>query len=173
MRAAELQAAAFLKRMDGRRENPKAFGADLVGNFKFVLQAAARFANDPRAPNLIALKPGFDAGQWRDSNDGLAGGTFPYDVNAVFVPAALDAAGRFFESGLLDSYLDSADRELFSRAKAMAAIWRDRAGSLFDVSVPNATARRDIPAMRLPSRLPTPPRSSPWTIPRSPSRRWP
>jgi len=138
------QAAAFLKRMDGRRENPKAFGADLVGNFKFVLQAAARFAADPRAPNLIALKPGFDAGQWRDSNDGLAGGRFPYDVNAVFMPAALEAAGRFFDSGLFDSYLDSSDRELFSHAGAMAGIWRSKAGPLFDVSVPSATAQHAI-----------------------------
>jgi hypothetical protein len=138
------QAAAFLERKDGRRESPKALGADLVSNFKFVLQAAARFASDPRAPNLIALKPKFDAGQWRDSNDGLGGGRFPYDVNAVFVPAALEAAGRFFESRLLDSYLDSADRELFSHAKAMAGTWRARAGSLFDVNVPNATVRRGI-----------------------------
>ena len=138
------EAAAFLKRMDGRRESPKALGADLVGNFKFVLQAAASFARDPRAPNLIALKSKFDAGQWRDSNDGLGGGRFPYDVNAVFVPAALEAAGRFFESGLLDSYLDSADRELFSQAKAMAGTWRDKAGLLFDVDVPDATARRAI-----------------------------
>jgi hypothetical protein len=138
------EAAAFLQRMDGRHESPKAFGADLVSNFKFVLQAAGRFADDPRPPNLMALKPGFDAGQWRDSNDGLGGGRFPYDVNAVFVPAALEAAARFFETRLLDSYLDSADRELFSRAKAMAGIWRSKAGSLFDVSVPSATARRDI-----------------------------
>ena len=137
-------AAAFLKRMDTRHENPKALGADLVGNFRFVLKAAAGFAQDPRAPHLIALKPGFDAGQWRDSNDGLGGGRFPYDVNAVFVPAALDAAGRFFESGLLDPYLESNDRELFAHAKAMAGTWRDKAGPLFDVSVPRATARHDI-----------------------------
>jgi hypothetical protein len=138
------EAAAFLKRMDGRRESPKALGADLTSNFKFVLLAAASFASDPRAANLIALKPKLDAGQWRDSNDGLGGGRFPYDVNAVFVPAALEAAGRFYESGLLDAYLDSADRELFSRAKAMAGTWRAKAGSLFDLNVPNATVRRGI-----------------------------
>jgi hypothetical protein len=138
------QAAAFLQRMDGRREKPEAFGADLVRNFRFVLQAATKFAEDPRAPNLIALKPGFDAGQWRDSNDGLGGGRFPYDVNAVFVPAALEAAGRFLDSGLLDAYLDSADRELFSRAKAMAGTWRGKAGALFEVSVPSAAAQHDI-----------------------------
>jgi hypothetical protein len=137
-------AAAFLKGLDGRRESPKALGADLVSNFRFVLHAAARFAGDPRAPNLIALKSGFDAGQWRDSNDGLGGGRFPYDVNAVFVPAALEAAGRFFESRLLDSYLNSADRELFSKAKAMAGTWRGKAAPLFDVGVPSATARHDI-----------------------------
>jgi hypothetical protein len=138
------QAAAFLKQMDGRRENPQPFGADLASNFRFVLKAAAEFANDPRAANLIALKPGLDAGQWRDSNDGLGGGRFPYDVNAVFVPAALEAVARFFESGLLAAYLDPADHELFAHAKAMAATWRSKAGPLFDVSLPSATAQRDI-----------------------------
>jgi len=138
------EGAQFLARMDGRGESPRAFGADLVGNLKFVLQAAAKFADDPRAPNLIALKPGLSVGQWRDSNDGLAGGRFPYDVNAVFVPAALEAAGRFFASGLLDPYVATADRGIFSRAENMAKIWRAKAGTLFDVTVPSATARRDI-----------------------------
>ena len=138
------QAAAFLKHMDGRRDSPRTFGADLVGNLTFVLQAAEKFADDPRAPNLIALKPGFDAGEWRDSNDGLAGGRFPYDVNAVFAPAALEAAGRFLDSGLLDPYLDVAARKLFSHAKAMAQTWSSGAGPLFDVTVPNATAQHDI-----------------------------
>jgi hypothetical protein len=138
------EAAQFLARTDGRGEAPRAFGADLVGNLKFVLQAAAKFAADPRALNLIALKPGLSVGQWRDSNDGLAGGRFPYDVNAVFVPAALEAAGRFFASGLLDPYVGTADRGILSRAENMAKIWRAKAGALFDVTVPSATARRDI-----------------------------
>lgn len=137
-------ASTFLKRTDDRREKRRAFGADLVSNLQFVLQAAAKFAHDPRAPNLIGLKPGSDAGQWRDSNAGLGGGRFPYDVNAVFVPAALDAADRFFSSGLLDSYLGARDRETFSHAKIMADIWRAKAPPLFDVSVPNAAARRNI-----------------------------
>ena len=138
------EAAAFLKRMDGRRENPKALGADLVSNLRFALNAAVKFANDPRGPNLIALKSGLDAGQWRDSNDGLAGGRFPYDVNAVFVPATLEAAARFFASGLLDSFLNSSDRELFAHAQAMARTWRAAAGPLFAVSVPSATAQQNI-----------------------------
>jgi len=136
---------AFLARTDGRMgETPRTFGADLAVNLRFVLRAAAAFAKDPRGPNLIALKPGLSVGQWRDSNDGLAGGCFAYDVNAVFVPAALEAAARFFASGLLRPYLDGADRDLFSRAGAMATVWRAKAGTLFDVSIPNAAARRDI-----------------------------
>ena len=112
------RSASFLARMDGRQgEAPRSFGADLARNLRFVLQAAATFAKDPRAPNLIALKPGLSVGQWRDSNDGLAGGRFAYDVNAVFVPAALDAAGRFFASGLLGPYLDAADHRR-TRARA-------------------------------------------------------
>jgi hypothetical protein len=135
----------FLAHMDSRYgEPPRTFGADLVSNLKFVLQGAAKFADDPRAQNLISLKPGFSAGQWRDSNDGLGGGRLPYDVNAVFVPAALDAAQRFFASGLLDPYLGKADRGTFSRAGSMAKIWRDKAGALFDVTLPSATAREDI-----------------------------
>jgi hypothetical protein len=140
-----LQATEFLARMDNRYgEAPRSMGADLVSNLKFVLHAAARFADDPQAANLIALKPGVDVGQWRDSNDGLAGGRFAYDVNAVFVPAALSSAGRLFAGGLLDAYLDSADRTLFSRAPRMAGIWRMKAAPLFAVTVTNAAARRDI-----------------------------
>ena len=141
------RAAQFLARTDGRPgEARRTFGADLVTNLKFVLQAATKFADDPQAPNLIALKSGVPVGQWRDSNDGLARGRFPYDVNAVFVPAALEATGRFFTGGLLDPYLDAVDRGIFARAKSMAAIWRAKAGLLFDVTVPSAAARRDITA---------------------------
>jgi hypothetical protein len=138
-------ARQFLAHIDQRYgEAPRAFGADLVSNLKFVLQAATKFAHDPRAQNLISLKPGFSAGQWRDSNDGLGDGRFPYDVNVVFVPAAIESAHRLFASGLLTPYLTDAEREIFSQAANMANIWSDQAGRLFDVIVPNATARQDI-----------------------------
>ncbi len=138
-------AREFLARKDGRRgAEQQTLGADLVRNLKFVLDAAKPFAEDPRAANLIELKAGISVGEWRDSNDGLAGGRFPYDVNAVFVPAALDAAGRFLAGGLLDPYLAAADRAEFARAAAMAKVWRAKAGQLFDVVVPNAAARARI-----------------------------
>ena len=138
------QSAQFLKRADGRRDTPRAMGADLLDNFKFVLRASAKFAQQPLASNLIALKSGSDAGQWRDSNDGLGGGRIPYDVNAVFVPAALEAISRLYAGGLLDPYSDATDRVLLSRAAAFAEVWRAKSGPLFDVSVSSAAAQRDI-----------------------------
>jgi hypothetical protein len=139
------RAAQFLAQTDARDGGaPRTLGADLAGNLRFVLHATSGFADAPRAQNLIALKPGVPVGQWRDSSDGLAGGRYPYDVNAVFVPAALEAAGRFFASGLLDPYLDAADRGIFARAAGMAKIWRSSAAPLFDVAVPSAAARESI-----------------------------
>ncbi|HME39242.1 MAG TPA: hypothetical protein VKG63_09800 [Steroidobacteraceae bacterium] len=138
------QAVQFLARSDGRGVSAHPLGLDLVGNLRFVLQAAAKFAQDPRAANLIALKPGVSVGQWRDSNTGLGGGRYPFDVNAVFVPAALEAASRFLLSGLLEPYLQPADHAMFARAEAQSRLWRDEARPLFGVTVPNVDARRDI-----------------------------
>lgn len=115
-------------------------GAALVRNLRFVLAQAQPFAEAPGVARLVSLKPGRTAGQWRDSGDGLGGGRYPYDVNAVFVPAALDAAARLFRAGLLDPYLIAGDRAAFDRAGAMAELWRSRAPGLFRVSVPAARA---------------------------------
>ena len=49
--------------------------------------------------NLIALKEGVPVGQWRDSNDGLGGGRYPYDVNTALMPAALRAIAELARAG--------------------------------------------------------------------------
>ena len=134
------RAAAYLaQRVDGETA-----GARLVRNLRFVLAKAAPFARDPAPARLIALKPGMDAGEWRDSNDGLAGGRIPYDVNAVLVPAALDAAVALQASGLLRPYLAAGDAAPFAQAARIAAAWRAQAPSLFDVTLPADTARRQV-----------------------------
>ncbi len=141
------EARGFLSQRDGRTgDAARTLGADFVRNLEFVLGAAAPFADDPRARNLVALKSGWSVGEWRDSDAGLAGGRIPYDVNAVFVPAALEAARRFFASGLLDPYLTDADRKSFAHADAMAGVWRAKAKPLFVVTVPNRVARARIAA---------------------------
>lgn len=134
------RATAFLaQRVDG-----ETLGARMVRNLRFVLRQAQPFARDPVPARLIALKPGMDAGEWRDSNDGLAGGRIPYDVNAVLVPAALDAAAALEASGLLRPYLADADAQAFAGARAVADIWRAKAPPLFDVTLGSDEARQAV-----------------------------
>jgi hypothetical protein len=135
-RAAAFLAAAGSRVNAGRRTR----GAALVQNLRLVLSSAAAFARDPSASNLITLKPGYSVGEWRDSEHGLGGGRYPYDVNAVLVPAALTAASELYDSGLLAPYLRLHDHALFARAAQLADVWRTRAPPLFDVVIPNETA---------------------------------
>lgn len=131
------RAAAFLARKTSSGET---LGAALARNFAFVLDSAAAFAKNPVAANLIALKPGRDAGQWRDSREGLAGGRYPYDVNAVFVPASLRAIARFERSGMLGPYATPQQQRAFSAADAHAAQWIAHAPPLFRIEIPAAEA---------------------------------
>ena len=115
-------------------------GKALVRNLRFVVATAEPFARAPAVERLVALKPGRLTGQWRDSEEGLGRGRYAYDVNAVFVPAALDAAVRMLRAGLLDAYLTPQDRAALGKAGAMAATWRQRAPALFRVDIPAAEA---------------------------------
>ncbi|MFL6603708.1 MAG: hypothetical protein ACJ8R9_20605 [Steroidobacteraceae bacterium] len=141
------RATVFLAHRDGRNAaTERTAGIDLVANLRFVIQSAAPFAQTPELQHLIGLKDDLAVGQWRDSNDGLGGGHYPYDVNAVLVPAALEAASRLYAAGLLDPYLSGDDRGLFSRAKDMGRVWRAKAPTFFEVSEPNEAARRAVKA---------------------------
>ena len=115
-------------------------GALLTRNLRFVIGQAEPFATQPARARLVAIKAGRMTGQWRDSNEGIGGGQTPYDVNAVFVPAALEAAGKLLRAGLLDPYLDDADRASFARADMMARTWHDKAPPMFRVDVPARVA---------------------------------
>lgn len=133
--------AAFLARKTTAGEP---LGAALARNFAFVLQSAQAFARKPVARNLVSLKPGRDAGQWRDSNEGLAGGRYPYDVNAVFMPAALDAIARFQQVGLLQPYAAVTQQQTFSAAGKQAAMWSKRAPPLFRMALAAPAAHEAI-----------------------------
>jgi hypothetical protein len=144
---ARSRAASFLAgnvESGGSRSGSR--GSALVDNLRYVLHAADAFAEHPTAGNLIGLKAGFDVGEWRDSNDGLGGGRIPYDVNAVLVPAALDAIAQLQRSGLLTRYETGSDRNLFARAASMAAVWHDKAAPLFDVGIAHAAASGAVTA---------------------------
>jgi hypothetical protein len=119
-------------------------GALLVNNLRFVLNQGRNFAATPSANTLISIKPGRTTGEWRDSNEGLGGGVYPYNVNAALVPAAIEAADRLFRAGLLDPYLSKEDRALFSDAGRMARVWRTNAAPLFRIELPPAEATSSI-----------------------------
>jgi len=127
--------------------NPKnSVGQALIRNLRLVASSARAFSTDSRYNQLISLKPGHRTGEWRDSEDGLGGGRYPYDVNAVLVPAALEAAARLLRSGLLDPYISASDRDLLGNAATEAKIWRERAPNLFNTTINNARARTAINA---------------------------
>jgi len=73
------------------------WGAALRKNLAYVAQQAAPYAREPVATNLVSFKRDDDGwwhpGSWRDSRVGYAGGRFAFDVNVVWVPAALRAIG--------------------------------------------------------------------------------
>ena len=118
-------------------------GAALVRNFAFVARTARPFARAPAAARLIAFKPGRSVGQWRDSEEGNTHGRYAYDVNAVWMPAALTAIARFEASGLLARYADATSAH-FADASSLARIWRQRAPLLFRVALDPDTARKAV-----------------------------
>ncbi|HVN43812.1 MAG TPA: hypothetical protein VMT66_01075 [Steroidobacteraceae bacterium] len=138
-RAAEFLAAASEGGSGGRTR-----GAALLSNLRLVLKSAQGFAAQPDAAHLIALKSGHAVGDWRDSETGLGGGRYPYDVNAVLVPAALTAAAQL--RGLLGPYLTAADEALLSGAASLAQVWREKAPGLFAVHLAHAAAAAAIRA---------------------------
>jgi glycogen debranching enzyme len=134
------RAADFLAR---RTSSGETYGAALMRNLRFVLSVASAFAENPEWPNLVALRPGVNVGNWRDSEDGLGGGRFPYDVNGVFVPAALAAIAEFHESGILDDYIPRDTGAAISDAARMASTWQRHASRYFEVTFAADVARAE------------------------------
>jgi hypothetical protein len=130
-------AVAWLAARDPRGERR---GDALLRNLRFVVQRTQAFARQPQPIRLIGLKSGQRAGDWRDSDDGLDGGRYPFDVNVVLVPAALQAVQRLLDSGLLQPYLSGTDAALLAQAAAQRQIWRQAAAPLFRIQLDRSTA---------------------------------
>lgn len=135
------RASAFLARKTTAGEP---LGAALARNMAFVVGMAQPFAREPAARNLVALKPGHKVGQWRDSETGLGGGRIPYDVNAVFVPAALEAIARFSDAQILQGHANHEQQQALAAARGLAEIWSTQAPPLFLFNVDAGTARAAV-----------------------------
>lgn len=129
-------AAAFLA---GRTAEGLVCRDLLLNNMRLVLDKAAPFARTPGWQQLVALKPGQVTGDWRDSSDGLGGGTYSYNVNAVLVPAALRAIAALAAGGVLGEQGAALDG-----AGAMADQWEAHASDLFRVECTPAAARAAV-----------------------------
>ncbi|GAA0551216.1 glycogen debranching enzyme [Rhizomicrobium palustre] len=147
---AKNRAAGLLAQSDGAHK----LGDALVRNLKHVVESARGFAETPRYDRLIALKQGMSAGQWRDSNTGLGGGRYPYDVNAVFVPAALRATIKLVRSGVLDPYLTAEDHQTLAEATRMESVWSREAPKLFEIALPAGVAAKSVSAYAMAERVP-------------------
>jgi hypothetical protein len=132
-------AREFLRR---RTRDGRSYGEALVSNFRLVLASGRPFALQPAAARLIRLRDGESAGEWRDSDEGLARGRIPYDVNAVLVPAALTAVMRLHDSGLLAEYEVAADH--FGDAGTLAATWSTEAPGYFEIDLDRDQALHDV-----------------------------
>ena len=89
--------------------------AGLLRELALVTRETRAYAEDPRALNLVSF-PLRDSvhrrsASWRDSDAGYAGGRFAMDVNAIWVPQALEATATILatldELGLKPGTLDS------------------------------------------------------------------
>jgi hypothetical protein len=144
------RAAEFLAR---RTPAGETYVAAIRRNLEFVERGAKSFAKAPRAANLVELKKGERAGDWRDSDEGigqgLGGGRYAFSVNVALVPAALDAVARLHASAVLCAAADATCGEDSMRRAAQArsarTVWRKAAG-LFEVSLAPAAARSMIKA---------------------------
>lgn len=135
------RAATFL---DGRDAAGRTQGDRLVANFAWVVERTAAFAASPGVDRLVGLKGDRLTGQWRDSEEGLGRGRYAYDVNAVWVPAALDAIVAIDRTGLLKSFGTPAQRATIGRAGAQAAAWHRAAPPLFAVTIPADRAAKAV-----------------------------
>ena len=73
----------------------------LLRELALVSSMTAPYAANPIADNLVSFPPrdtGWSAASWRDSGAGYAGGRYAMDVNAIWVPHALEAMERIFAS---------------------------------------------------------------------------
>ncbi len=143
MPAGRERAATFLAT---RTTTGETYGKSLVRNFQFLVRSTEAFAREPRWTNLVPLKPGVNVGNWRDSEDGLGGGRYPYDVNGALAPAALKAIARLHAAGLLRTHVDDGAHEALGAAGWMAEVWQREAPRLFDVVIEADSARAEVEA---------------------------
>jgi hypothetical protein len=112
----------------------------LIRNLEFVVESSKQFAKEPGIQHLIALKDNYPVGEWRDSHEGLGWGRIAYNVNGVFVPAALTAVARLIKTPELSeakSKLPASEHIL-----EQGQTWQQQAPTFFEAKVCAQSAMR-------------------------------
>ncbi len=122
--AGKPRAAAFLAK---RTSAGKTYAEALRTNLDRVVRLAA-------AAPLVKIRDDLSVGNWRDSEEGLGRGRYPYDVNAALVPAALRATAKLAN-----------DPVLATRATELAKKWDD-AGKRFEITIGADEAKKRVAA---------------------------
>jgi hypothetical protein len=123
------RSADFLNKKDARGLPVR----DLVRkNFEFVMKTTQAFAQNPTYKNLIRLHAGHSTGQWRDSEIGLGGGVYPFDVNAGIVPGTLKILAEIYGSRSHE-FADAATARYLESA---TQVWSTKVLPLFMVKIP-------------------------------------
>jgi hypothetical protein len=120
----------------------------LLRELALVAKLTAPYAANPVVSNLIAFSrraPGVWATEsWRDSGAGYGNGRYAMDINAIWVPHALESLGQildaFRELGLLTDSAVPASSEL-------AAYLRDRSALTRAISVWRTASRHFVVAL--------------------------
>lgn len=126
------KAKSFLQR---KRSDGQGLGDLLSLNLNYAVNAAEAFYQQPDLLHLIGLPDGHYDGNWRDSEEGLGGAKYPFDVNVVLMPSALEAGAQLLEKGLLPD-TDYTAQKLHK----MARHWQDKVPPLFETQVSQSVA---------------------------------
>ena len=125
----------FVEQKDARGFEIKSL---VMKNFDLVNKKTAAFAKNPVYSNLIHLTPGHSTGQWRDSENGLGGGIYPFDVNVAFVPGTLKNMRDVLASKQTPFY----DVEKANEYDAAFNVWNSKALPLFMVRIEASQAAK-------------------------------
>ncbi len=98
-------------------------------NFRHTMHAAEPFAKNPEFRNLVRLRKGESVGNWRDSENGLGGGVYPFDVNAALVPGAIAALREVYNQSGSEFF----DRKRATELGRVFEVWSTKVTPLFEV----------------------------------------
>ncbi len=99
----------------------------LLQNMDFVCRATDSYANHPVPQNLIGFHKLHDdrwhAGSWRDSRVGYANGRYAMDINAIWVPLALESLRQIVNALKDQQILGDAGTALAGEQTSVLARW--------------------------------------------------